>query len=269
MIQLIGDSRRLPDLLGDWVAGSWRVYDTDDLPHPGTVPCIVGSPPYNVAIPNYPSGYHDHVPWPVYRAYANQWAKAIHQILCPGGRVWVNVQPVVPAVPGDVGGDRVNLAYLWSRALEAQGLRYRDTVSWVQDSFDGQCAWGSYAQPSAPNMRGSHEVVLVYYKERWDRPIPGEWKGQKAAKERQESEARLGGPWVDLVRNVWKINPVNRGKKTDIPAAFPIDLPARCIRLSTWPGEWVVDPWAGSCTTGQAADELGRQSVMVDVGFDA
>lgn len=259
MIRLVGDSRRLPDLL------------TDDLPRLGTVPCVVGSPPYNVAIPNYPSGYHDHIPWPLYRAYANQWAKSIYHILCPGGRAWVNVQAVVPVVPGEPGGDRLNLALLWSRALEASGLRYRDTVAWVQDSFDGACAWGSYAQPSAPNMRGSHEIVLCYYKDRWGRPVPKEWSGAKTAKARQEDEARLGGPWTDLVRNVWKINPVNGSghRKGDLVAAFPVDLPARCIRLSTWPGEWVVDPWAGNCTTGRAADELGRSSLMVDVGFDS
>ena len=262
MIRRVGDSRRLGELL------PW-----DDsgvmAPLPEGVPCVVGSPPYNVAIPNYPSGYPDHVPWGAYYAYARQWAKAIAAVLCPGGRAWVNVQPTVPRTVGEVGGDRINLALVWAKALEEAGLVYRDTVTWVQDSFDGACAWGSYAQPSNPNMRGGHELILVYYKERWDRPIPKEWKGAVAAKARQADEARLGGPWTDLVRNVWKINPANGpgSRAKDRPAAFPIDVPARCIRLSTWPGEWVADPWAGHCTTGQAADELGRPSVMVDLGF--
>jgi site-specific DNA-methyltransferase (adenine-specific) len=255
-----GDSRHLPDILRE-----------HDIP---PVPCIVGSPPYNVAIPNYPSGYADHVPWGLYRAHALQWARAIAASLSPGGRAWVNVQQTVPETPGEVGGKRVNFAYLWSWALEHAGLRYRDTILWVQDSFDGACAWGSWCQPSAPNLRGSSELILHYYRPPYARPVPPEWKGRPQPRE------ELGGDWVDLVRNVWKINPANPGTwhsknaagevvppRENLPALFPRELPARCIRLSSWPDEWVVDPWAGHCTTGYAADELGRQSLMVDLGF--
>src|SRR5690606_10117372 len=53
----------------------------------------------------------------------------------------------------------------------------------------------------------------------------------------------------------------------NLPALFPTALAARCIRLSTWPGEWVLDPFAGHCTTGFVADGLGRPSAMVDVGY--
>jgi site-specific DNA-methyltransferase (adenine-specific) len=35
--------------------------------------------------------------------------------------------------------------------------------------------------------------------------------------------------------------------------------------LSTQPGEWVLDPFAGSLTTMRAAEQLGRNSVGVDL----
>lgn len=239
----------------------------------GQVPCIVGSPPYNVAIPNYPSGYDDHRPWHIYRSYAHLWAIQIYHSLEIGGRCWINVQPTVPMVPGEPAAGRVNLAQIWHEALVKAGLDYRDTVFWIQDNFDGACAWGSWRQPSSPNLRGGYEVILSYYKIRWQRPMPKEWKGKP------QPRHGPGGDWTDLVRNVWKINPANPGTwhhkveggksatKRNLPALYPIEVPLRCIRLSTWPGEWVVDPWAGHCTTGYAADQLERPSLMVDLGY--
>lgn len=267
MIKLIGDSRKLPELIEDHF-----LYNVGILPAGLVegVPCVVGSPPYNVAIPNYPSNYHDHHPWPVYDAYARMWAKAIAAILCDGGRAWINVQPTVPLVVGEPGGERVNLMQIWNNALLMAGLHYRDTVFWVQDSFDGACAWGSWCKPTAPNLRGGYEVILLYYKNTWKREAPPQFKGQTLPREGP------GGDWVDLVRNVWKINPANPGvrngrpgqtRANNLPAQYPLDIPRRAIRLSTWPGEWVVDPWAGHCTTGVAADELERESVMVDLGY--
>lgn len=219
----------------------------------GRTPCVVGSPPYNCGI-DYPNGYEDRVSWAVYNAWATRWARQIHDVLCPGGRAWVNVSPAVPHTPGDNTAGRVNLALLWAVALQNAGLQYRDTVTWVQDSWDGQCAWGSWLQPTAPNLRGSSELILLYYKETWSRPVL-KHKGRKMERE------DLGGDWSDLCRNVWKMDPA-KGKG----APFPIELPARAIRLSTWEDEWVLDPWGGTGTTGEAAKKLGRNSVLVDVG---
>lgn len=248
-IRLVADSRKIP--LRDEV-----------------VACVVTSPPYNVGIPNYPSGYKDWAPWTVYYAKARLWAREMGRILVPGGRCWLNIQPTVPETPGIPSGARVNLMHLWMEALTEAGLTYRDTIAWVQDSFDGACAWGSWCRPSAPNLRGSHEMILLYHKGPWKRtPTP-------ALSKWQDDREGLGGDWVDLVRNVWKINPANnatgneayRGKKA--VAAYPIELPARAIRLSTWPHELVVDPFAGRGTTGWAAEALGRRSVLLDVGYN-
>ncbi len=295
MIRLLGDSRRLPTLLATAMdEGVLPTSIVDD----GGFPCIVTSPPYNVAIQGYPSGYTDHMPWPAYVAHARLWARAMAEVLMPGGRVWLNVQQTVPKEVGEPGGDRVNLARLWADALESAGLLYRDTVLWVQDSFDGGCAWGSWCQPSAPNLRGSSELILVYYKERWDRPIPKEWRGKRQPRGVLVGDdgkplkgdddkvivdpvwAPLGGTWEDMVRNVWRVPSANPGTwrhpdpetgeyrtLPNLPALYPVAIPARAIRLSTWPGEWVLDPFAGHCTTGFAADALGRRSVMVDVGY--
>jgi DNA modification methylase len=48
-------------------------------------------------------------------------------------------------------------------------------------------------------------------------------------------------------------------------AAFPIDLPLRCIAAGCKPGGTVLDPFAGTGTTGLAAIELGRQFTGIDL----
>lgn len=48
------------------------------------------------------------------------------------------------------------------------------------------------------------------------------------------------------------------------PARFPVQLPEFFIKLLTEPGDLVLDPFAGSNTTGAAAEALGRRWIAVD-----
>jgi DNA modification methylase len=67
-------------------------------------------------------------------------------------------------------------------------------------------------------------------------------------------------------RGVWQIRSVssqNEGKGQH-PAAFPLELPRRCVLLFTDPGQVVVDPFLGSGTTMVAAEALGRLCVGVE-----
>jgi len=48
------------------------------------------------------------------------------------------------------------------------------------------------------------------------------------------------------------------------PARMPRELPSFFIRFLTEPGDLVLDPFAGSNTTGQIAEELGRQWLAIE-----
>jgi site-specific DNA-methyltransferase (cytosine-N4-specific) len=49
------------------------------------------------------------------------------------------------------------------------------------------------------------------------------------------------------------------------PARYPTQVPEYFIRLLTSPGDLVVDPFAGSCVTGYAAESLGRKWVCCEL----
>ncbi len=52
------------------------------------------------------------------------------------------------------------------------------------------------------------------------------------------------------------------------PARFPAELPEYFIRMLTDPGDLVVDPFAGSCVTGEVAERLRRRWLCVDLVED-
>lgn len=224
-----------------------------------SVDCVVTSPPYNVGI-QY-QGVNDILPWEEYGALAFKAAREMYRVLKPGGRVWVNVMPTAPEeltggthkgeMPGKKGGHlipRANLQAIWNLALDEAGLSYRDTVVWIQDAWDGACSWGSKWSPNAPNLRGSYESILLFHKGPWMRG-------------RVEQNDIPRESWSEYTRNVWKM-PTTQANGH--PATFPAELPRRCILLSTWKGDTVLDPFCGSGTTVKVAKDLGRGAI----GFD-
>ena len=50
-------------------------------------------------------------------------------------------------------------------------------------------------------------------------------------------------------------------KKIGHPAAFPIELPTRCIKLFTYEGDVVLDPFIGSGTTAVACIRENRKFI--------
>jgi DNA modification methylase len=49
------------------------------------------------------------------------------------------------------------------------------------------------------------------------------------------------------------------------PARFPVALPEFFIKLMSLPGQLVLDPFAGTGTTGVAAETLGRQWLLAEL----
>ncbi len=67
--------------------------------------------------------------------------------------------------------------------------------------------------------------------------------------------------WREYTKTVWHIANTTHDQH---PAVFPVDIPRRLIKLFSWHGETVLDPFAGTGTTAAAAIPLGRRAVCVD-----
>ena len=64
-------------------------------------------------------------------------------------------------------------------------------------------------------------------------------------------------------RDVWAVRP--SAEKGDHTSAFPVELAAKCVLAGAPPGSWVLDPFAGTGTTGVAAVQHGSNATLVEL----
>ena len=71
--------------------------------------------------------------------------------------------------------------------------------------------------------------------------------------------------WREYTKTVWQIANVTHSEH---PAAFPVEIPRRLIKLFSFVGETVLDPFAGVGTTAVAAAALNRGAIMIEQNLD-
>ena len=84
----------------------------------------------------------------------------------------------------------------------------------------------------------------------------------KPTKEQKERSAITKEEWGQYFSSHWNFNGV---KQFEHIAMFPEELPRRLIKMFSFVGETVLDPFAGSGTTSLAAKHLGRNSVGYEI----
>jgi site-specific DNA-methyltransferase (adenine-specific) len=214
-----------------------RNLTAEDLGHAA---CVVTSPPCNVGVAY--DRWDDSLPDRTYHHLAIRASKLIGDLLALlAGQAWVNVA--------------VARLHTWLDALQEGGLAERHVVGWDYGIATADTAWRSWQSPSAPHLRHGREPIIVASAADWARDLPdgigSQWRD------------RLGN-WALLCRDVWRIGP---GVSTNSahPTVMLAELATRAIRLSSWPGELVVDPFCGSGTTLLAARDLGRRAVGMEI----
>jgi site-specific DNA-methyltransferase (adenine-specific) len=156
------------------------------------------------------------------------WLAACHRILKPSGSIWVS------------GTLHVYLSV--GMAMQQIGFRILNDIVWEK--------------PAPPPNLGcrcfTHSTEILLWAT----------KAKKGSKDRHKfnyetMKAENGGKQM---KNVWRFStPADEEKRLGKhPTQKPVALIARCLRATTDPGDLVLDPFAGSGSTGVAALKLGR-----------
>ena len=188
---------------------------------------IITSPPYNVGI-EYNSN-DDMGEYESYLKFCEKWLTNCYLWAKDGARFCLNI-PLDKNKGGQqsVGADITTLA-------KRIGWKYHSTIVWNEGNISRRTAWGSWLSASAPYVIAPVELILVLYK--------GEWKkAQKGVSDINKDE------FMAWTNGLWSFNGESK-KRVGHPAPFPRELPKRCIKLFSFVGDVVCDPFSGSGTT--------------------
>ncbi|MGE0795672.1 MAG: site-specific DNA-methyltransferase, partial [Acidimicrobiia bacterium] len=154
----------------------------------------------------------------------------------PGGRIAVNVANLGRKPFRSLAGDVTAI-------LGDLGLLVRGEIVWRKsEGSTGNCAWGSFRSAANPVLRDLTERVVVASKGRFDR-------ARSVAARRAEGlphrSTLTADEFMASTLDVWDIPPES-ARRVAHPAPFPVELPARLLRLFTYEDDLVLDPFMGS-----------------------
>ena len=213
----------------------------DEIPD-NSVHLMITSPPYNVG-----KEYDSDLTLDEYLDLLTRVFSQTYRKLVTGGRACINIANIgrKPYIP---------LHVMVIEIMLDLGYLMRGEVIWDKSaSAGGSCAWGSWMSASNPVLRDFHEYILIFSKESYSKD-----------KKQEKRDTIEHDEFIQWTKSIWTFPAVN-AKKIGHPAPFPVELPHRLIKLYSYEGDVVLDPFVGSGTTCLAAIQNNRKYIGYDI----
>lgn len=222
---------------------------------------VVTSPPY-WQLKDYGTenqiGFHDD--YETYINHLNLTWQECYRVLHKGCRLCINIGDQFAR---SVYYGRYKIIPIHSEIIkfcEMIGFDFMGTIIWqkatTMNTTGGASIMGSFPYPRNGIVKLDFEYVLLF-KKQGDSPKPTQAQKEASAMTTEEWNTYFNGHWY-----------FTGAKQTQHIAMFPEELPKRLIKMFSFVGENVLDPFAGSGTTSLVAKMLGRNSAGYEINAD-
>ncbi len=221
-----------------------------------SIQLIITSPPYF----NAPNDYKN-----MYKSYGHylkkmkKIAKQLYRVLDEGRIAAINVDDIL------INGEKFPLNADFTNIFLSVGFKYRDKITWKKpDGFirishrSGLVHQNPYPMYFYPDNQT--ETILIFQKGKFN------YKNRRID-EKENSKIDIdeftNEKWYKNFWEITNVSPKSQFEKNI--AAFPENIPYRLIKLYSYKGENVLDPFVGSGTTMKIARQLGRNSIGIEI----